>query len=112
MRSLSPLGIRSRLSPAGRRSYPYGLLVPVACVATTTAADEIRRFLDTCGIRSTVAPCTRKSYGPLRALRKLQVLVFADDAGRARQLVNDWTLPIGPSQGRAQRPGRTGPWRP
>ncbi|MEU7134898.1 hypothetical protein [Streptomyces sp. NPDC046261] len=70
-------------------------------MGTTTAADEVRRFLDVCGIRSTVAPCTRKSYGPVRALRELQVLVFADDARRARQLVNDWTLPLEAPQGRA-----------
>ncbi|MFI9201557.1 hypothetical protein [Streptomyces sp. NPDC053048] len=83
-----------RRARAGRRTYPYGLLVPVACVGTATAAEAVREFLDTCGIRSTVAPCTRRSYGPRRALRKLQVLVFADDAGRARRLVNAWTLPV------------------
>ncbi|MEV5239706.1 hypothetical protein AB0K89_11420 [Streptomyces cinnamoneus] len=103
MRYLSRFGIRQRAFTAGCRSYPYGLLVPVACVGTTTAADEVRRFLDTCGIRSTVAPCTRRSYGPVRALRKFQVLVFADDAGPARRLVNAWTLPVGDQQPRAER---------
>ncbi|MBT2386503.1 hypothetical protein [Streptomyces sp. ISL-11] len=81
-----------RTPPAGRRPYPYGLLVPVARVATASAAEEIRRFLDTCGIRSTAAPCARRRRSPWR----LQVLVFADDAGRARRLVNDWTLPVAP----------------
>ncbi|MEV4439195.1 hypothetical protein AB0K09_09260 [Streptomyces sp. NPDC049577] len=81
-----------------RSSYPYGLLVPVARVATPTAAEEIRRFLDTCGIRSTTAPCPgRPRRGPGGLRWRLQVLVFADDAGRARRLVNDWTLPLPPA---------------
>ncbi|GHG53748.1 hypothetical protein [Streptomyces griseocarneus] len=76
-----------------RRPYPYGLLVPVANVATRTAADEIRRFLGAWRIRSTVAPYAPRRRGRARAPWTLQVLVFADDAGRARRLVNDWTLP-------------------
>ncbi|MEU4212463.1 hypothetical protein AB0F13_21115 [Streptomyces sp. NPDC026206] len=95
MRYLSRLGIRSPAFGKGRRPYPYGLLVPVARVATVTAADEVRRFLDTCGIRSTVAPCARRRRGRIRSPWRLQVLVFADDAGRARRLVNEWTLPVG-----------------
>ncbi|MFF4405291.1 hypothetical protein ACWD4B_20755 [Streptomyces sp. NPDC002536] len=78
--------------PVRRGSYPYGLLVPVVRVATGTAAEEVRAFLDLCGIRSTTAPCPRRRRSPWR----LQVLVFAKDAGRARQLVNEWTLPAGP----------------
>lgn len=70
--------------------------MPVARVATTTAAEEIRGFLDTCGIRSTVAPCAVRRRGrSSRSPWRLQVLVFADDAGRARRLVNAWTLPLG-----------------
>ncbi len=93
-RYLARLGIRVPAF-ARRRRYPYGLLVPVARVATTTAAEEIRRFLDTMGIRSTVAPCPRRRRGAGRSSPwRLQVLVFADDAGRARRLVNDWTLPV------------------
>ncbi|MFI9721112.1 hypothetical protein ACIHFE_15900 [Streptomyces sp. NPDC052396] len=71
----------------GSRRYPYGLLVPVARVASATAAEEVRAFLGGRGIRSTAAPCPRRSGW------RFQVLVFARDAGRARLLVNEWTLP-------------------
>ncbi|MEV4744415.1 hypothetical protein [Streptomyces sp. NPDC049555] len=75
------------------RPYPFGLLVPVARTATRTAAEEVRRFLGTHRIRSTVADCAPRGRGRRRSPWKLQVLVFPDDAGRARRLVNDWTLP-------------------
>ncbi|GHF44271.1 hypothetical protein GCM10010218_26990 [Streptomyces mashuensis] len=65
--------------------------MPVARVATPTAAAEVRRFLDTCGIRSTTAPCPRRRLS--RSPWRLQILVFAEEAGRARRLVNAWTLP-------------------
>lgn len=93
MSYLSRLRLRPPAFAKGGRHYPYGLLVPVARVATTSAAEEIRRFLDTCGIRSTVAPCLRRRRAPAPLQWRLQVLVFADDAGRARRLVNAWTLP-------------------
>ncbi|MBO0654144.1 hypothetical protein J1792_15595 [Streptomyces triculaminicus] len=92
MRRLPRAGLRPPAF-ARRRPYPYGLLVPVANVATVTAADEIRRFLGAWRIRSTVAPYTPRRRRRAPAPWTLQVLVFADDAGRARRLVNDWTLP-------------------
>ncbi|CAM5467050.1 hypothetical protein [Streptomyces abikoensis] len=77
--------------------------MPVARVATTEAAAEVRAFLATCGIRSTAAPVPvrprwlRLRIGrqrPERPQWRHQVLVFADDAERARLLVNRWTLPV------------------
>lgn len=80
-----------------RRRYqppPYGLLLPVARVATRTAADEVQRFLDVVGIRSTIAPCPERRNAAAPLLR-LQVLVFAEDVSRARLLVDQWTKPVG-----------------
>ncbi|MFC5720444.1 hypothetical protein ACFP1Z_09760 [Streptomyces gamaensis] len=88
--------IRSLALRRCRRPYPYGLLMPVASVATAAAAAEIREFLDTCGIRSTTAPCSRRRREPAARRRwRFQVLVFVEDVSRARRLVNEWTSPAG-----------------
>ncbi|RLU80656.1 hypothetical protein CTZ27_34735 [Streptomyces griseocarneus] len=77
--------------------------MPVARVATTEAAEDIRAFLAARGIRSTTAPVPAlprwrrvrlRRHRPERPQWRHQVLVFADDAARARFLVNDWTLPV------------------
>ncbi|MGK5548192.1 hypothetical protein ACSNOH_26210 [Streptomyces sp. URMC 127] len=79
--------------------------MPVARVATTEAAAEVRAFLGACGIRSTAAPVPvrprwlrmrigRRRQRPEHPQWRHQVLVFADDAERARLLVNRWTLPV------------------
>jgi hypothetical protein len=70
----------------------YGLLLPVARVATPAAAREVREFLDVVGIRSTTAPCT-DGQRTARTQWRLVVLVFAKDVARARRLVDQWTLP-------------------
>jgi hypothetical protein len=56
----------------------FGLLVPVAVVRTLDDAQMLRDLLHDAGIRCTV---TAADGG-------LAVLVFADDADRARQLVH------------------------
>lgn len=81
---------RRRSQPA-----PYGLLLPVARVATRTAADEVQRFLDVVGIRSTTAPCPERSNAAAPVRWRFQVLVFAEDVSRARLLVDQWTRPVG-----------------
>ncbi|MCC3770538.1 hypothetical protein [Streptomyces sp. UNOC14_S4] len=77
--------------------------MPVARVATTEAAEAVRAFLGARGIRSTTVPVpARPRWRRVRIRRhrpgpprwRHQVLVFADDAARARLLVNDWTLPV------------------
>jgi hypothetical protein len=72
---------------------PYGLLLPVARVATPAAALEVRKFLDVVGIRSTTAPCQDGQRTAPRPQWRLVVLVFAKDVTRARRLVDQWTLP-------------------
>jgi hypothetical protein len=61
----------------------YGLLVAVATVTTRDDADMLREVLAANGIRATVAPADPEGSG--RAA--LRVLVFPDDAARARDLV-------------------------
>jgi hypothetical protein len=55
----------------------YGLLQPVAVVRTAEDAEMLREVLRGAGIRGTVS----------RVDAGFAVLVFADDAGRARDLV-------------------------
>jgi hydroxypyruvate isomerase len=61
----------------------YGLLVPVATVPTRDDADMLREVLAANGIRATIAGAPPDGTG--RAA--LRVLVFPDDAARARDLV-------------------------
>jgi hypothetical protein len=61
----------------------YGLLVAVATVPTRDDAEMLRDVLAANGIRATVAPAPPDESG--RA--GLRVLVFPDDAARARDLV-------------------------
>lgn len=86
-----------RAWPRRRRSQPlpYGLLLPVARVATPAAAREVREFLDVVGIRSTTAPCLDGQRTAARPQWRFLVLVFAKDVTRARRLVDQWTLPAG-----------------
>lgn len=70
----------------GRRSRPdgepdYGLLVAVAAVATRADADVLLAVLAEHGVRSTVAA------GDPGDASAVQVLVFADDAERARAIL-------------------------
>ncbi|MCW2607479.1 MAG: hypothetical protein JWO60_2172 [Frankiales bacterium] len=67
-----------------RRSVPvstgdYGLLVPVATVRAQEDADLLRGVLAQAGIRGTVAAAPDGG---------LSLLVFRDDAGRAKDLVS------------------------
>ncbi len=73
---------------------PFGLLTPVGRVATQAAADEVRVILDISGIRSTTAPCPDDGRDPDGSMWRMQVLVFAQDAARARHLVDQWTTPV------------------
>ena len=57
----------------------YGLLVPVATVRTADDAELLRAVLAAESIRGTVAPAGRAG--------ELQLLVFAEHASRARELV-------------------------
>ena len=66
---------RQRAQAAG----DYGLLVPVTTVRTPEDAELLRGVLRDGGVRGTVAPTRQGSYA---------VLVFRDDALRARDLVN------------------------
>ncbi len=89
-KAMRALVFRGRSCP-----YPYGLLAPVARVATPGAAEEVRLFLDAYGIRSTIAPSSRRGRrGKARAGLNLQVLVFIEDLALARRLVNEWTVPV------------------
>ncbi|MFL6136930.1 MAG: hypothetical protein ACJ74O_03930 [Frankiaceae bacterium] len=64
----------------------YGLLVTVATVPTRDDAEMLREVLAANGIRATVATAPPDDAG--RAGRApLRVLVFPDDAARARDLV-------------------------
>ncbi|MFG2718521.1 hypothetical protein ACGFW5_09510 [Streptomyces sp. NPDC048416] len=86
---------RALIARGRTRPYPYGLLAPVARVATIAAADEIRRFLTDQGIRSTVAPSPpRRHVKGLRSQVRFQVLVFIEDVSLARHLVHLWTIPV------------------
>lgn len=74
-----------------RERRDFGLLVPVATVPGPAEADGLRQVLAHNGIRGTVAP----SGGPVRVSRDgdvrpagVHVLVFPDDADRARALLN------------------------
>lgn len=80
------------------RAYPYGLLAPVARVATTETAEKVRAFLAGHGIRSTVAPSPPhwRRRG-VRAQLHVQVLVFIEDVSLARHLVNLWAVPVQPA---------------
>lgn len=60
----------------------YGLLVVVATVPTRDDADMLREVLAGHGIRATVAPARMGGRGA-----PVHVLVFADDAARARDVV-------------------------
>ena len=71
--------------PAPRPPAPadYGLLVSVASAATRADADMLRELLAAHGIRATVA-----ATDPRRPRSgRVEVLVFPDDASRARDLV-------------------------
>ncbi|WP_089246420.1 SPOR domain-containing protein [Asanoa hainanensis] len=56
----------------------FGLLVTVAQTSTEADADELRRRLSANGIRSTIAPGTDG---------RTRILVFRENAARARRLV-------------------------
>lgn len=56
-------------------SRDYGLLVPVAEAPTRDDAEMLRDLLQEAGVRASISP-------------ELEVLVFASDADRARQLVS------------------------
>ena len=61
----------------------YGLLVAVAAVPTKDDAEMLREVLAANGIRATVAAAPPDDAGR----PSLRVLVFPDDAARARDLV-------------------------
>ena len=73
------MGVHAQPPPAHRPDRPgdYGLLVPVTVVRTVDDAQMLRGLLREAGIRGTVAPVTDG----------FTVLVFSDDAVRARELV-------------------------
>lgn len=62
---------------AGRPRPEYGLLQPVAAARTTDQLEPVRLALDSAGIRCTVS----------RATDGHRLLVWPDDAARARDLV-------------------------
>ncbi|RBY82000.1 hypothetical protein DQ238_05100 [Geodermatophilus sp. TF02-6] len=68
----------------GRRPTDDGLLTPVATVSRRETALALRAVLSDAGIRSTV-----RFPGPHRA----QVLVFPEDAARARELAASFPAP-------------------
>ena len=58
-------------------AHEYGLLVPVASPGTYVEGEILRRTLEAAGVRATLASTLD---GP-------RVLVFPDDAGRAREIL-------------------------
>jgi hypothetical protein len=82
-RSLRTFLPRPGARPRDERSDDYGLLVAVATVPTRDDAEMLREVLAANGIRATVAPSPPGDSGR----PSLRVLVFPDDAARARDLV-------------------------
>lgn len=67
----------NRPAPRAEERGDFGLLVPVTVVRTMDDARMLRELLHDAGIRGTIAD----------AAGGFAVLVFADDAARARELV-------------------------
>ena len=91
---LHALGVRHRLRPRGRRPAPPaedGLLTLIATLSRRESALALRAVLSDAGIRSTI-----RVPAPHRA----DVLVFPEDADRARALAA--TFP-----GELSQPGRS-----
>ncbi len=72
--------VLARRKVAAQTRGDYGLLVPVAAARTDDEARALRERLREAGIRGTVAPGSVPG--------ELTVMVFRDDADRARTLVS------------------------
>ncbi|WP_280269328.1 hypothetical protein [Nocardia wallacei] len=74
--------LRRNRSAAEPEAEDYGLLVAAATVPSDDAARTVRNILRANGIRSTTGPAFRH---PQRHHRR--ILVFAEDAARAYQVI-------------------------
>ncbi|MBF6327082.1 hypothetical protein [Nocardia transvalensis] len=71
----------------------YGLLVPVATVFDRDAAEAVRALLRSCGIRATAGPAAPgRVQRALRRTEGLRILVFPEDAHRAREFLYRHTV--------------------